>query len=284
MAQATSTIALPSTGPAGDTAAGSITFIGCATVLIRYAGLTILTDPTFVHMHEQVSIGYGMHATRLTNPAMDVADLPPLDLILLSHFHGDHFDQVAERDLDKALPIVTTPAAVDDLTSRGFTNTHPIGTWESVEVVKGDARLRISATPGRHGPPVVAFALPEVMGSVLDFESPGGRFRVYVTGDTLIFDDVKEIPRHFPDVDLALMHLGGTMIMGVLLTMNAEQGIEMMRIVEPRVAIPIHYDDYDVFKEPRAAFEQEVRAAGLEDRVHYLDRGESYAFRVHPAS
>jgi L-ascorbate metabolism protein UlaG (beta-lactamase superfamily) len=121
------------------------------------------------------------------------------------------------------------------------------------------------------------------MGSILDFEAGGGRFRVYVTGDTLVFDDIKEIPRHFPDVDLALMHLGGTMIMGVLLTMNAEQGVEMMRIVEPRIAIPIHYGDYDVFKEPRSVFEQEVRAAGLEDRVHYLDRGESYAFRVRSA-
>ena len=40
-------------------ASGSIYFIGNATVLIRCAGFTILTDPTFIHMHEQVSIGYG---------------------------------------------------------------------------------------------------------------------------------------------------------------------------------------------------------------------------------
>jgi hypothetical protein len=80
---------------------GSVQFIGNATVLIRYAGMTILTDPTFIHRHEQVSIGYGMHSTRLVDPAMEIQDLPPLDLILLSHFHGDHFDQVAERDLDK---------------------------------------------------------------------------------------------------------------------------------------------------------------------------------------
>ena len=62
-------------------------------------------------MHEQVSIGYGMHATRLTNPAMEIHQLPPLDLVVLSHFHGDHFDQVAERELDKSLPIVTTNEA-----------------------------------------------------------------------------------------------------------------------------------------------------------------------------
>ena len=96
----------------------SISFIGNATLLIRYAGFTILTDPTFVHMHEKVDIGYGMSATRLTNPVMEIQDLPPLDFIILSHFHGDHFDQVAERDLPKALPIMTTADAAQQLHER----------------------------------------------------------------------------------------------------------------------------------------------------------------------
>src|SRR5690242_11161958 len=105
---------------------GSVFFIVNATVLIRVAGFTILTDPTFIHMHEQVSIGYGLHATRLTNPAMDIGDLPPLDLVLLSHFHGDHFDQVAERDLDRSVPIVTTSHAATELQRRGFGNSHAL--------------------------------------------------------------------------------------------------------------------------------------------------------------
>jgi hypothetical protein len=47
---------------------GSIFYIGNATVLIRYAGLTILTDPTFIHIHEKVNLGFGLYTTRLTNP------------------------------------------------------------------------------------------------------------------------------------------------------------------------------------------------------------------------
>jgi len=50
-------------------------FIGHATVLIRYAGFTMLTDPIFIHMHEQVPLGYGLHTTRLTNPAIDIGEL-----------------------------------------------------------------------------------------------------------------------------------------------------------------------------------------------------------------
>ena len=123
---------LPSKERVAPTEEGTIQFIGNATVLIRYGGLTILTDPTFIHRHEQVSIGYGMHSTRLTDPAMEIGDLPPLDLILLSHFHGDHFDQVAERELDKSIPIITNREAAKELQQRGFRYSKPVDTWSFV--------------------------------------------------------------------------------------------------------------------------------------------------------
>jgi L-ascorbate metabolism protein UlaG (beta-lactamase superfamily) len=275
-------ISLPAGTASPDFANGSVTFIGNATVLIRYAGFTILTDPTFIHMHEQVSIGYGMHSTRLTNPAIEISDLPPLDLIVLSHFHGDHFDQVAERDLDKSLPIVTTAEAAKELNSRGFNNTLALETWAPVEVYKSDARLRITSTPGRHGPPLSELVLPEVMGSMLEFGSGplGVLFRMYITGDTLVFDDIREIPRRFPNIHLALLHLGGTRVLGIMVTMDGVQGVEMLRIVNPAHAIPIHFNDYDVFKSPLSDFQKEVEAAGLTDRVHYLSHGQSYDFVI----
>ncbi len=260
---------------------GTILFIGNATVLIRFGGLTILTDPTFIHRHEQVSIGYGMHSTRLTDPAIDIQDLPPLDLIVLSHFHGDHFDQVAERDLDKSLPIVTTHEAAKELHQRGFRQAKPLDTWSSFAVEKGEMRVRITAMPGRHGPPMADLVLPAVMGSLWDF-SVSGRllFRLYVTGDTLVIDDLKEIPVRYPDIDLALLHLGGTRVLGILVTMDAEQGVELMRVIHPQRAIPIHYNDYDVFKSPLSDFQQAIAAAGLENRVQYLRHGDTYTFRT----
>ena len=273
------TLTLPDAPAAVATNEGSIFFIGNATVLIRVAGFTILTDPTFIHKHEQTWLGGGLHTTRLTDPAIELADLPPLDLVLLSHFHGDHFDQVAERDLDRTLPIVTTPQSANDLEERGFTNCIPLDVWESVNVEKGSARLLITATPARHGPPLVDFVLPDVMGSVLDVtRADGGASRIYITGDTLVIDELREIPRRFPDIDIALLHLGGTRVLGILVSMDAKQGVEAMRIVDPALAIPIHYNDYDVFTSSLSDFQDEVRAAGLEDRVHYLSHGETYTF------
>lgn len=270
----------PETQP--DLSKGSIFFIGNATVLIRYAGLTILTDPTFIHMHEQTWLGYGLHTTRLVNPAIDIDKLPPLDLIVLSHFHGDHFDQVAERNLDKSLPIVTTPDAAAELSDRGFGNTYALDTWSSLTVAKGDIRLRVTSLPGRHGPPLSQLVLPQVMGSMLEFlsspETP--LVRIYITGDTLVIDELNEIPRRYPDIDLALLHLGGTEVLGIMVTMDGRQGVQALRIVNPKLAIPIHYNDYDVFKSPLSDFQREVEAAGLENRVIYLYHGESHTFEV----
>ena len=274
----THTLTLPDTS-AAPTNEGSIFFIGNATVLLRVAGFTILTDPTFIHKHEQTWLGGGLHTTRLTDPAIELVDLPPLDQVLLSHFHGDHFDQVAERDLDRTLPIVTTPQSANDLKERGFTNCIPLDVWESLDVEKGSARLRITATPARHGPRMVDFVLPDVMGSVLDVTTAdGGASRIYITGDTLVIDELREIPQRFPDIDIALLHLGGTRVLGILVSMDAKQGVEAMRIVDPALAIPIHYSDYDVFTSPLSDFQNEVRAAGLENRVHYLSHGETYTF------
>lgn len=271
---------LPSPPDSPDTTEGSILFIGTATALIRFGGLTILTDPNFLHQGEQVHIGYGMHSTRLTNPAMNFEDLPPVDFVLLSHLHEDHFDKLVEQRLDRDTPIFTTPSAARTLKRRGFRKVCPLRTWDSVDVRKADASVRVTSMPGRHGPMLVSAMLPPVMGSMLEFRDArsGRQYRMYVSGDTLVFRDLRQIPQRYPQVDLALLHLGGTRVMGILVTMNAEQGIEAMRIIRPDLTIPVHYNDYDVFKEPLDEFKRAVEAAGLQDQVQYLQHGEAYTF------
>jgi L-ascorbate metabolism protein UlaG (beta-lactamase superfamily) len=261
---------------------GSIFFVGTATVSIRYGGFTILTDPNFLHAGDHVHLGYGLRSERLTNPAIEIEDLPPLDLVLLSHLHGDHFDRVAEEKLDKTLPIVTTPHAARYLEGKAFRPPSALNTWESLNVRKGDARLYITAMPGTHAPGPLRKVLPPVMGSMLEFAGPedGVQLRMYITGDTLLYDRLKEIPERYPEIDLALLHLGGTRVLGLLVTMDADQGVEAMKIIDPRTAIPIHYNDYTVFKSPLEDFKDAISRAGLEDRVRYLAHGETYEFEV----
>jgi len=268
-----------------DQSSGSVQFIGTATVLIRYQGLTILTDPNFLHKGEKVHLGYGLTSTRLTNPAIDLDKLPPIDLVVLSHMHEDHFDRFVQTHLDKNIPIVTTQEAAQALKKLGFTRGYGLSKWDAVEVEKGEARLRITAVPGRHGKDGMQALLPTVMGSILDFGPHVGTpsYRMYISGDTLIYDDLNNIPQRFPGVDLALLHLGGTRILGMFkVTMDGKDGVRLMQIIQPRHSIPIHYDDYDVFKSPLADFAREVKAAGLDREVSYLAHGETYTFKPNP--
>ena len=137
-------------------AQGSIFFIGNATLLLKYAGFTILSDPNFLHRGDHVHLGHGMTAARRTNPAVELEALPPIDFVLLSHMHEDHFDREVERKLDRSLPIVTTPHAAADLTSKGFRAAKALNTWESLTVTKGGARVRVRSMPGAHASGAVA--------------------------------------------------------------------------------------------------------------------------------
>ena len=278
-------LVLPRRNDDPDFGRGSIFFVGTATVVIRYAGFTFLTDPNFLHAGDHVHLGYGLTSRRVTNPAVEIEDLPPLDFVLLSHLHGDHFDRVAERKLNKATPIVSTRHATRYLRRNGFTSAHALRTWETMPITKGEARLGVTAMPGTHAPGPLAKLLPPVMGSMLEFEGPNGetRLRLYISGDTLVHDRLGEIPNRYPEIDLGLVHLGGTRVLGVMVTMDGRQGVEAIRLIQPRTAIPIHYNDYTAFKSPLEDFKRAVVEAGLEHRVHYLGHGETYEFEVPPA-
>ncbi len=264
-----------------DFARGLVTFIGTATVLIRYAGITVLTDPNFIGRGESIPLGFGLSTTRLTNPAMSIDELPPVDLVVLSHLHADHFDRVAEERLDRTLPIVTTRQAAVLLGRKGFVSTHGLARWQSFSVAKGPVRLDITALPARHAPGPLAALLPSTMGSLLQFSTTDGHcFRLYITGDTLFVNELREIPRRYPAIDLALVHLGGTRLAGVLLTLDARQGLRLLRLIQPATAIPIHYNDYPVFRSPLSDFQRLAERARWRDRIAYLEHGETHVFDV----
>jgi L-ascorbate metabolism protein UlaG (beta-lactamase superfamily) len=274
------TIELPAPGVV-NTGAGAVYFIGNATTLITYAGFTLLTDPAFLHKGEYTPLGHGIYTRREIEPACAPEDLPPVDLIILSHYHGDHFDEVAERRLDKQIPIVTTGHAAEQLARLGFTNLHPLGTWEAQPVRKGDAQLLVTAMPAKHAPDPVVHLLPPGMGSLLEFSRRGEHlFRLYISGDTLLYERLHDIPRRYPEIDLGLFHVGGTTLLGVLVTMSGEQGVQAVEIIHPQVGIPIHFNDYSVFLSGLDEFQAAATRASLTTRMHYLLHGDTYRFSV----
>jgi L-ascorbate metabolism protein UlaG (beta-lactamase superfamily) len=262
---------------------GSLTFVGTATTVLRLGGFTVLTDPNFVRRGERVHLGYGLTAKRLSEPALRIDQLPRLDAVLLSHLHGDHFDRVAKRDLPREPPVVTTPHAARRLQGWGFGAATGLTTWDDWEVVRGDERLRVTAVPARHGPVGVHRLLPPVMGSIVDLERGDLRvLRAYVTGDTLRVPELRAIRERFPDIDVMITHLGGTRVLGVLVTMDGRQGTDLVELIEPATVVPVHYDDYRVFRSPLEHFVAEMRRRGHDDRLRTVVRGDTVELAPRP--
>ena len=256
---------------------GTLTFVGTATTVLSYGGFTLLTDPNFLHRGQRAYLGRGLWSRRLSEPSMQPADLPPLDAVVLSHLHGDHFDRVARRQLSRELPVLTPRTSARRLRRWGFDHAVALDTWQTHELVKDGARLRVTAAPGRHAPGLAQAALPEVMGSVLEFlPGPGGDppLTVYITGDTVLVDELKEVPRRHPSIDVGVWHLGGTRILGLTVTMDARQGADLLELVHPERCVPVHFDDYGVFRSPLSDFLAEVERRGLSG-VRTVERGQT---------
>ena len=263
----------------------SLTFVGTATTVLRLGGFTLLTDPNLVRRGQRVHLGYGLTSKRRTDPALTPDRLPSYDALVLSHLHGDHFDRVARRELPKQPPVVTTDRAARTLRKWGFTGATGLDHWATWETARDTERLRITAVPGQHGPAGVHRLLPPVIGTVLDLETrdpgrvgePAWRrdLRVYVTGDTLNVPRLQEVVERFPDVDVLVAHLGGTRVLGVLVTMDGRQGTDLVERFRPRTVVPVHYDDYGVFKSPLRDFVAEMGRRGHAARLRTVDRGDT---------
>jgi L-ascorbate metabolism protein UlaG (beta-lactamase superfamily) len=254
----------------------SLQFVGTATTVLRLGGFTLLTDPNFLHRGERAYLGRGLFSKRLTEPALGLDDLPLLDAVLLSHLHGDHWDRRARAGLDKGLPIISTRHAARRLRLQGFDNAVALDTWSSHELRRGLSSLTITSLPGRHAPGPAARVLPPVMGSLLEFrEGPDSTpFRLYITGDTLMVPELNQIKNAYPEFDAAVVHLGGTRILGLLVTMDAVQGADLLELMLPPVTVPVHYDDYGVFRSPLGDFRAELERRQWSGEVRYVNRGD----------
>ena len=253
----------------------SLTFVGTATTLIRMGGFSVLTDPNFLHRGQRAYLGKGLWSRRLTEPSHQPEDLPALDAVVLSHLHGDHFDRVARRRLSRDQPVITTPAAARRLTDWGFAALG-LETWSSTRLERPGESLTVEALPGIHARGLMGALLPPVMGSLLVHRVDGAvRRTTYLTGDTLTGEHVSEIARRHPGIDTVVAHLGGTRVLLHTVTMDVEQGVDLVRRIGPGEVVPVHYDDYRVFRSPLSAFVGAYRESGLTATLRQVRRGET---------
>lgn len=133
--------------PASRVDAFTVTMVGHATVLIQIAGLNLLTDPVW---SDRASPFHFVGPKRVAAPGIALNDLPPINVILLSHNHYDHFDVQTLRKLSaRHSPLFVTPLGNDVLIRRYLPNARvQTGDWGDFVSINQSAEIHI--VPANH--------------------------------------------------------------------------------------------------------------------------------------
>lgn len=245
-----------------------ITLIGGPTALIEVGGFRLLTDPTF----DQPGDYKLPHVTltKTAGPALTADQVGAVDAVLLSHDqHSDNLDHSGRDFLAKASRVLTTVAGAKRLGGKveGFVP------WASTELTKADgSRLRVTATPARHGPAGIEPLSGDVIGFVLSFDDDTAK-PIYVTGDTVWYDGVAEVAQRFK-AGVVMPFAGSAQTRGPFhLTMDTNDAIKTARAFPDAVIVPVHYDSWAHFKQTGDDLDVSFKALGFADRLRILTPG-----------
>jgi L-ascorbate metabolism protein UlaG (beta-lactamase superfamily) len=195
-----------------------LTYIGHATVLIDLDGVRVITDPV---LRPRV-----LHLRRVAPVPADA--LRGLDAVLLSHAHWDHLDLPSLERLGKDLPIVCPKGVSGLLRRKRFAHVTPLDVGEDVHIGGLTVRGVHAEHDGGRGPLGAA--------GELGFVVSGSR-TVYFAGDTDLFEGLSELGR----IDLALVPVAGWGSKVGPGHLDPERAAEAVRLLQPRVAVPIHW-------------------------------------------
>ena len=233
----------------------AITFIGGPTALLEYAGLRIVTDPTF----DAPQIYEDPDETTLvktTGPAIAREDLGTVDLVLLSHHgHKDNLDWEGLELIAQGIPTLSTRQAADDLFGGSVVG---LDNWESYDF----GSVTITAMPALHGPPGSEPMVGPVIGFML--ESPGEP-TIYVSGDNASLPLVEQIADRFAPVDIALLFAGAARVAEIDadLTLNSTDAATAARLLGARLVVGLHTEDWTHFSHSRLQLESAFAGSGI---------------------
>ncbi len=247
----------------------AVTWIGHASFLIQFTDLNVLIDPNFAN--------WLFLLKRIKRSGLRIDDLPPIDLVLLTHAHFDHFHKPTLRKLPHP-KIGIMPRGVGDLAHNlGFSRVVELEWWESFSQSAAD--WKVTFVPSKHwGARTIHDKHRGYGGFVLEHQ---GR-KIYHAGDSAYFDGFVEIGKKFSPT-LALLPIGAYHPESFRhVHMGPDEAIKAFEDLRAKWLVPMHYGTFKLsFEEmdepPRWLLELAAKE-NLTKQIKILDEGVPMVF------
>ena len=257
----------------------SVTWVGHSTLLVQIEGINILTDPIWSNTASPIPpIG----PRRLVKPGLAIDDLPPIDLVVISHNHYDHFDLptlklLAQRNKDTHFYVPLDNGNL--LRKNGINQVTEMNWGDRVKL----ANLTIHCLPSQHWS---KRSLSDTNKAAwASWAIIGHSKRFYFAGDTGYFDGFKTIGAQLGPFDLAAVPIGAYEPRAMMQSshMNPEEALQSALDVNANHAVAIHFGTFDLadepIGEPPMRFKQAAKKSSLNsDKTWVLDIGETRLF------
>jgi L-ascorbate metabolism protein UlaG (beta-lactamase superfamily) len=248
----------------------AIRYLGGPSALIELGGVRFVLDPTF---DPPGTYPIGTRAlTKTAGPALQPAEIGPVDAVLLSHDqHPDNLDRGGRDFLATAPRVLSTPAAAERLGG----NVEGLEPWARSELTSArGATLTVTAMPALHGPEGSESVVGDVTGFAL---SMPGLPRIYVSGDNASLAHVRTIAERIGPFDVAVLSAGAAqtpLVPDGHLTLTSEEAAEAAGILGVQHVVPLHFEGWAHFSEGADSLRAAFARAGTRERLHLLAPGE----------
>lgn len=260
------------------------TFVNHATVLIQVAGVNILTDPIWSERCSPVSFA---GPKRVRAPGVRFDDLPPIDIIIVSHNHYDHLDletlqRLRERDNPQIFVGLGNKLLLE---KHGFHKVTELDWWDHKNLQSG---LKLWSVPAQHFSGRGLVDRNKTLWTGFVIESPNGV--IFFAGDTGFGPHFGQIHERFGDVTVAVLPIGAFMPREIMrhMHMNPDEALQAAQVLRARHSIGVHFGTFrladDAEDEPIVELKKAQPKFAHGSWFLVLDFGESRDFYRHDAA